>query len=156
MRSFIQIMFGWLLGIISSVGVFYIQEIFNKHKQLSNILISILALNQDWNDFKDDDNLDRLKFRLNNFSSILDKLGSNFLSLEDKTISLFYINLKRNISWFLKHAEDGNRGLFHYQREDIDKLFQDKYFIELKQRLKFNFFAKVKRKIKAFLSTSQL
>ncbi len=129
--DWLNVILGWFLGISGSLIVFYFQK---RHEQINKIrnMVSVFeALREDWNDFKNIDNLDRLKFRQNNFLASLDKVSEIFIGMEDKKATSLYLNLKRYLSEFHQSADAGFRGQFHFSIDKVDQLFNDQYFSEL-------------------------
>lgn len=126
-----KLILGWFLGISSSLMVFYFQRRHEKINKIRNMVSVFEALREDWNDFKNIDNLDRLKFRQKNFLASLDKVSEIFIGLEDKKATTLYLKLKRYLSEFHQSADAGHRGQFHFIIDEVDKLLNDQYFSEL-------------------------
>lgn len=59
-----KVVIGWGLGTFSSVAFFYIDKRYNKTKKNLNMISLFEAFRDDWSDFKNEDDLPKLKFRI--------------------------------------------------------------------------------------------
>lgn len=127
----VNIIIGWVLGTITSGVIYLYKENKKSVEEYSSIAKILEATREIWNQVKDIDKLDRLEIELSGILSDLDEMNHYVYKTKDEKIIASYYKLKQNLKKHIAAARAGNRGLFHYYRDDIDKIYQSELIEKL-------------------------
>jgi hypothetical protein len=132
--SLLELIIAWALGLASSFLVFFYQRHADKIDRIKNFITLFESLKEDWEEFRNSDDLHILRQRLEMFLTNIEIAIPFALAIQDKKATSFIFNNRKYCLKFIKNIENGHRGHFHYRRDELNLLFEDRYFYDLHEK----------------------
>lgn len=127
----VSVIIGWGLGTLTSGIIYLYKENKKSEEEYSSIAKILEATKKIWDEVKDLDQLTRLEIELSSILSDLNEINHYVYKTRDAKIIGSYYKLKQNYKKYISATKAGNRGLFHYYRDDIDKIYRSELIEKL-------------------------